>query len=271
MNYSEDRKRHLIKYAQSDCLLKNAVGGLWQGKGSPRDHILKMQNPKDKKEQREVIEKYQLNKFNLTLDFIPIGKQHIYAHHLNSSQILCYCYFRRMLDNEGHPNDKLISLMSQHGISISSSAICSFEYDAFDKYNDDSEIDFHIQDGDTEVFFEIKYTESKFGAVEVSEKYIKKFDKIYKNLLLGCQCLDSKMSVDDFCASYQLNRNVVRITSKDKYTIFLFPKSHSDLENEFKKFHETILEPYKDHVMALYWEDIITEDSEPELFEKYFK
>lgn len=90
---------------------ENPIPGLWQGKGAPRKHILG--KPSSPKERADLINKYSL------LPNVPLvdsGTIHLhqYAHHLNSSQIMCYNFFRPMIEGfDGtmyHPKDDLIKL-----------------------------------------------------------------------------------------------------------------------------------------------------------------
>gem|GEM_PF-1995920 len=121
-----------------------------------------------------------------------IGKPHKAAHFLNSSQIVCYNFFRRMMGNGvyndtklrcyGHPTAEMLSFVKQKiGAEISSSAKCVFEYE--DKNireefrrlvengkGEKSNYDFYIEDGDIRIFFEIKYTETSFGNWSRSQK-----------------------------------------------------------------------------------------------------
>jgi hypothetical protein len=103
-----------------------------------------------------------------------IGKPHKAAHFLNSSQIVCYNFFRRMMGNGvyndtklrcyGHPTAEMLSFVKQKiGAEISSSAKCVFEYE--DKNireefrrlvengkGEKSNYDFYIEDGDIRIF-----------------------------------------------------------------------------------------------------------------------
>ena len=93
---------------------ENSIPGLWQGKGAPRKHILG--KPSSPKERADLINKYSL------LPNVPLvdsGTIHLhqYAHHLNSSQIMCYNFFRPMIEGfDGtmyHPKDDLIKLLEK--------------------------------------------------------------------------------------------------------------------------------------------------------------
>lgn len=125
-----------MKYAEFKELVianmpKNPCPGLWQGKGSPRSHILG--NPCNEEEKAELINKYSL------VDGVSVinPKQihlHQYAHHLNSSQIMCYNFFRPLMDNfDGKmyaPKAELIKLVGKlidEEITRKDS-LCNFEY-----------------------------------------------------------------------------------------------------------------------------------------------
>ena len=81
MNYEEFKKKVI------DNMPENPIPGLWQGKGAPRKHILG--NPSSPKEQADVINKYSLLP-NVPLIDSDTIHLHQYAHHLNSSQIMCF-------------------------------------------------------------------------------------------------------------------------------------------------------------------------------------
>lgn len=64
--------------------------------GEPRKHILG--NPLSVEEKVELVNKYSLLPSTPKID----GKQihlHQYAHHLNSTQIMCYNFFRPLIEN----------------------------------------------------------------------------------------------------------------------------------------------------------------------------
>lgn len=105
MKYEEFKKKVI------DNMPENPIPGLWQGKGAPRKHILG--NPSSPKERADVINKYSLLP-NVPLVDGDTIHLHQYAHHLNSSQIMCYNFFRPMIEGfDGtmyHPKDDLIKL-----------------------------------------------------------------------------------------------------------------------------------------------------------------
>lgn len=269
-SYSENRKEHLIRYATE----KNfKMGGTFRGRQYP--HILAFENDSDYRIKKE--NKYKVVKeSNIIVDNHDLfckEKMHIYAHHLNSSQVMCYNFFRPIMNADGTPKNELIELLKQEGISITEKAKCAFEYDGYSDYSEEgTEFDFHIIDksNNVEVFFEIKYTEMGFGNAENDERHIRKFNNIYSSMLSECTCLKKKRtSPEDYFKSYQLYRNVIRIRNRKIYAIFIFPKGNATVRRQYENFHsEAINDEYQDNVKSLMWEEIATEKAS-EFYKKY--
>ena len=268
MTYSENRKEHLKEYAKKHDL---PVGGTYNYKGvvSSHNHILKYVEG----ERKETIERFNLlpeGTRKITFDgFVPVKKIHRHAHHLNSSQVLCYNFFRPMVKDDHTPEQTLIELLKEQGIAISENAKCCFEYDGYTDYKEEgTEFDFYVSDNEIQVFFEIKYTENRFGDAIKDDSHREKFDDTYCKMLKECQCLKNpKVTFEEFCKNYQLYRNVLRLTNRNCYSIFITAKGNITTLNQMDAFMKNINESYKKNVIALYWEDLIGE-SHP-LYEKY--
>ena len=88
-------------------------------------------------------------------------------------------------------------------------------------------------------------------------------------MLNKCQCLKNKeIRYEDFIESYQLFRNVLRITNKKKYTLFVIAEGNHKIYEDIKSFYSNyIKDSYQENVRALCWEDLI-EENHP-LYEKY--
>ena len=71
-----------------------------------------------------------------------LDKLHIYARHLNSSQMLCYNYIRPLFSDNKKAKDELVNLISEKITPITNDAECQFEYNP-DK-NERTEFDFYI-------------------------------------------------------------------------------------------------------------------------------
>ena len=276
MSYAKNRKVHLEEYADK-CQLR--IGGKWQRKEIDYPHILKFDGDTEKPQNKE--NKYKVVcEYNILTDVSPnMFKQndmHRYAHHLNSSQVLCYNFFRPLIAENRNPTNELIELLEKQKVIISSSATCKFEYCPDNKEN--TQFDFHITDDNTEVFFEIKYTEHGFGKAPKDESHKEKFKTIYKEYFAKQKCLkwnptfkdeDLDNDFEEFSNHYQLYRNVIRITDKNKYVILLYPKANEKAEKEAKAFiRGKIKEEYRGNILCLHWENIVQRDSE--LYLKYF-
>ena len=159
--------------------------GIWAATGSPREHILPLENSKNTKRSRATAIQKLLG-FDCRESLKDLNGLHQYVHHLNSSQLLCMMFFQPMVKDK----TKLVQFVNSIlGISISENATCSFEYtENHAPYifkisgNEEYEgtcFDFHIKDGSTEIFFEIKLTESGFGKATEDERPYAESKTIY--------------------------------------------------------------------------------------------
>ena len=263
-DYAEGRKKHLKEYAEGKGM---PIGGTYNYKGTivAHDHILKIE---DGQTQLEVVKKYNV------LEGVDCAllKLHSKAHHLNSSQILCYNFFRPYIDENGGASQSLVDLLLNQGISIEKGAKCTFEYE--DDLGDETQFDFHIKSGETEVFFEIKYTENSFASYSKESSARTQYKERYAVQFGKQNCLVEKpQDEDDFIKKakndYQLYRNTVRITDKKKYVVLLYPGENESVEKQAKEFVETKVKPeYQENIKRVYWENIV--DKESELYKKYF-
>lgn len=266
-NYTKGRWAHLAKYAEEKGM---PIGGTYNYQGTivAHDHILKIEDGQTK---FDVVKKHNVLE-DIDRDLLTT-KLHRDAHHLNSSQILCYNFFRPYIDENGGASQSLVDLLLNQGISIEQGAKCTFEYtdnlDKMEKPRDKpTEFDFHIIGRDVEVFFEIKYTEDYFGGAEKNDNHKEKYELVYKSLLEKAPCLNHTPEFEEFAKLYQLYRNAIRITDKNKHLILLYPKNNTTVNKEATTFLENkIREEYRGNIHILHWEDIVKEG---ELYKKYF-
>ncbi|MBR5399141.1 MAG: hypothetical protein IK103_05025 [Bacteroidales bacterium] len=235
-------------------------------------------------------------------------KVHQYARHLNSSQVMCYNFFRPMIlvdsnkPKYGSPKDLLIRFVNEKiHVSISKDALCYFEYEDIDtrkqfkSYTNNkgrgekSQFDFYIKDGVTELFFEIKYTESSFGKWPSDNNkisgqsiinhcsYIQNgykswlrdsqyFTEDCKNKILSFKESEFSYPQNPFNAQYQLFRNALRARDSS-YSIFIFPAANPDIKREFEVFKKNLWDNQQ-HIIGLTWEDL-KQYMLPEFIEKY--
>lgn len=240
-----------------------------------------------------------------------IDKIHQGARHLNSSQVMCYNFFRNLMKKEivydktlgwrGFASSKLVDFMKEKcGITISENAECFFEYkdrttqksfkeDTPTGRGENSQFDFFISENETQIYFEIKYTESNFSpwtlpknkstkSIDNHGTYLKegyrKLIDASPNLTQDCKkrfleeidkYADTKI---DFNKSYQLFRNVLKADDQNRYSIFIFPYENKHLNDQFELFKTNNLIPDNNHIIRLYWEDL-SDFMSPEFKEKY--
>lgn len=256
MNYTEF-KQLVIKN-----MPENPIPGLWQHKGQPRPHILG--NPSSPKEKAELINKYSLLPNVPPIDCHTIHL-HQYAHHLNSSQVMCFNFFRPLIDNfDGkmyRPKDSLLNLIGielDHKIDPHS-AVCNFEY--IDDKKENTNFDFYFRQEDIEVFFEIKYTEEEFSRKSSAKNSHVQYESIYKPMIEQAKdiFIEGAINEKDFNTKYyQLARNAIRAISSEKHVFFICPKNHEKLVQQFKEFSASCLtEDGKKRVSLITWEKIV--------------
>ena len=239
----------------------NPEPGLFRGHG-PYDHIISNPNSTD----RERI----VNEYLLLPDVPKIQgeiKLHPDAHHMNSSQIMCYNFFRPLLSeydkNEKvyKPSDALVDLVGKiiDTPLENKNSSCKFEY--IQPNTDTTNFDFYLKCGDVEVFFEIKYTEKEFAKKKITPESELQYEKVYKPMISKAEHIfkDKVISASDFLKNFQLLRNAIRAIDNNKYVVFICPRAHDNLVNQYNKFKEQFLSPKgEEHVKLVTWESLLT-------------
>lgn len=241
---------------------ENPDPGLHRGIG-PYDHIIS--NPKDSKDRERIVNEY------LLLPDVPKIqgeiKLHPDAHHMNSSQIMCYNFFRPLLKEynknkkDYKPSDELVDLVGKiiDTPLENKNSSCKFEY--IQPNTDTTNFDFYLKCGDVEVFFEIKYTEKEFAKKKITPESELQYEKVYKPMISKAEHIfkDKVISASDFLKNFQLLRNAIRAIDNNKYVVFICPRAHDNLVNQYNKFKEQFLSPKgEEHVKLVTWESLLT-------------
>lgn len=259
LNYN-GMKYEEFKKIVIDNMPENPIPGLWQGKGAPRKHILG--NPSSPKERADLINKYSL------LPNVPLvdsGTIHLHhcAHHLNSSQIMCYNFFRPMIEGfDGtmyHHKDDLIKLLEKKvGAELEQeNSVCNFEY--IDKSKDNTNFDFYFKSNQIEVFCEIKYTEERFKPSSAKDPH-ERFESVYKPMIDKAKDIFANGSIRESVFNtkyYQLARNAIRATSSGKHVFFICPRSNEKLMNQFDQFSKCLTDEGRKRVKLITWGEIV--------------
>lgn len=238
----------------------------YKGRYVIHKHILKLSEAckTDRKQfkteqQRVIIEK----------NLLPAAKErrfilesvHTDAHHLNSSQIMCYNFFRPLMSDNKKPCDSLISLFKKFCPEIKSStdSICEFEYEPDNKER--TNYDFFLSSGGVRILCEIKYTEENFAKksqassntwdkrIEMYQKVIKDFPEIWHNPLPSAENMVSN--------HYQLFRNAISVKSDKDYVFFICPEGREDLMKAFYDFSINLSKYGKEHIQHVTWETLL--------------
>ena len=259
MKYDKFRSTVLEKIVRE---FDNPDPGLFRGHG-PYDHIIS--NPKDSKDRERIVNEY------LLLPDVPKIqgeiKLHPDAHHMNSSQIMCYNFFRPLLseydknEKEYKPSDALVDLVGKiiDTPLENKNSSCKFEY--IQPNTDTTNFDFYLKCGDVEVFFEIKYTEKEFAKKKITPESELQYEKVYKPMISKAEHIfkDKVISASDFLKNFQLLRNAIRAIDNNKYVVFICPRAHDNLVNQYNKFKEQFLSPKgEEHVKLVTWESLLT-------------
>ena len=255
--------------------------GMW--KGSIKKHILG--NPKTQIEKVDII-----NKYSILPNVMPIDSEtlhlHTHAHHLNSSQIMCYNFFRPIIGEydksiKMYQNSELLSLLIERLIkkpistNNSHDCYCNFEYIESSKEN--TNFDFYFKSTNTEVFFEIKYSEQYFSRKSSSKKASEQYEKVYRPMINNAKDMINIEAINEYNFNnkyYQLFRNAIR-ANRNRYVLFVCPKAHNFLINQFNDFSDNFLsKDGKERIMLITWEKIIevakTLNIRTEYFEKRY-
>ena len=184
----------------------------------------------------------------------------MYAHHLNSSQVVCYEFFRPMISAGKQVLTRMRECLSKIGIPPEKFENGHAEFEWVPCPEENTNFDFYAQSNNAKAYFEIKYTEQGFGQCANDKKHREKFKSIYEPMIENCVCLTRKPTFDEFRQNYQLFRNTIRITKanwKDDYVVFLFPRENTIAQKHFDAFYsEFVSVEYRNHVICVYWEDL---------------
>lgn len=255
----ETIKKHL---SEKGMILGIETGGCWQGKGE-YPHIMKLENPKDKDEKYEKVCKWIETLGVCPCDFEK-DKMHQFAHHLNSSQVVCYVFFKHLMES-GRLAEFMKKVLGDETINTDNLK-CEFEYVPKENADDygrtmATNYDCRISNETFELLIEVKYTEKGFGTCKDDSTHKDKFEKKYKGLIRECSVINKKAidSLEKMRPHYQVIRNLLQIREgKNTYCLFLYPEANKSIGKDFKNFEEAKIltdgEPGK-NVFNRHWED----------------
>ncbi len=154
---------------------------------------------------------------------------HRYFHHLNSSQAMCINFFYPLIKSRNL--ELVLDLMGiDDGVDYKS---VLFEKESMiETKGRKTSFDFYMKTkAGVSIYFEIKYTERKFGDAKNDEKHRDKFQSIYLPALTEKADLISKKYHDMmvFFRNYQIMRNIL-VIDKDSLVVFIYLKDNEKLK-----------------------------------------
>jgi hypothetical protein len=177
---------------------------------------------------------------------------HHLFHHLNSSQALCFNLFFPLIHKH---QDGLNALLSSIGIDDRCGE-AYFEFSPDPNERTCIDISLHLCSG-IRVNFEVKYTESEFGAADSDSIHLQKFYDIYKPRLIG-RFAEPFHDPTHFLRHYQVARNLWCLREEPvDIAVFLFPKGNELLKNAEEVIRSCAIEPFQSRIRVLYLEDLI--------------
>jgi hypothetical protein len=223
--------------------------GKWRDKDKP--HILKVDGS-SKSQRLAIIKDKNLIPIVKECEWPKNYKLHPNAHHLNSSQIMCYNFFRLLIE-EGKLKDVLKEYCDELSEEIDK---YEFEYEPDKK--EGTNFDFYCRSGNVEVKCEIKYIEEAFTR-KTNSKRLEAREILYKERIEKNPLFKSIDVADAINHEYQLFRNALSAGNIGKirsYVLFICPKDRKNLEEQYLQFEEKCLNKSK-FVQFVYWEDLI--------------
>jgi hypothetical protein len=247
MSYREQLLKHLGDYKTQ--VLGVYEDGVWRKNGRHYPHIL----PEALKKLNilEGIRKSFWCDFNRR----RFGSLHPDFHHLNSSQAMCFNLFYPFVASSNLYTDVLFQSM---GCSVSHVQEWKFEYIA--NTNENTHFDFYmLLENGTELFFEVKLSESGFGGGKKNLRRDAKLETIYAPMLNG-KVKACYLDPEVFFVHYQLFRNISYITLDGRSVFFLvIPRSNPSISNEVCLLDDMLEPQVRDHVRIIWLEGLIAE------------
>lgn len=238
-------KSHLANYKIN--ILNIEENGTWWKNKKEYAHILP-----EKEYNRNIIDG---NFENDLRELLNTQDRHLGFHHLNSSQALALNLFGPLI-----VSGRLDMIFKLLHIKVENIIGSKFEYIA--NTNENTNFDFFIQGEPTKIFFEVKYTENKFGNAKDDDRHQNKYQKIYKENL-SCNV---EITRKEFLGNYQLWRNL--LYSEAGIVVFVLPKFRIDLIEQVQSAKIRLRKA--ENVKILLIDDLVEKCiSENKLFEHY--
>lgn len=189
-------------------------------------------------------------------------KRHIFFHHLNSSQVMCFNFFYPLVAAQ---QLEYVTDYLGHKEEIDYSSVTFEKESAIDSAGGrrPTNFDFYFRTlSGKQFFFEIKFTELDFSKAPKDKdnpklfaaEHIEKFNAVYVNFLNSIK--PEYRNADSFLNNYQIMRNLIHV-DENAYVVFLYPSGNKKIKQSAVHAKSAFA---ADHVTANVfckeWEDI---------------
>lgn len=243
-HFQKERKAFLAGYKRN--VLGVIEDGIWRNNKQTYPHILPVAQQQLNilsTIREEFWDWFRVHDITLHTDF----------HHLNSSQALCFNLFFPLLADNARPFKKVLDALR---ISGEPALGATFEFQPDRAEGTCFDFMLPMASG-ARIYFELKYTESKFGKAPADSDHIDKFQRVYQRRLSG-RFEESFCCQDRFLANYQIVRNIwhLDLESAD-IAVFLFPGANRLLRQDEAIIQNCVTEAFQSRVQIYYLENFL--------------
>ncbi len=223
MGYRAALRDHLAKYKRDHLGVRK--DGLWRRKKQPYPHILP-----ELEQDKNILETIHDDFW----DWFRRPKLHRDFHHLNSSQAMGFNLFFPFLGAGPEPAAVLLK-----ALGVTAESISSWEFERVPDAEEGTNFDLWLQlESGSQLFFELKLTESEFGTAKPNDRRRKKYDAVYRPRLEGRVASRWLETEEEFFKRYQLLRNLWHLHADRNDRLFLvFPRANRKLAEKADGFH----------------------------------
>lgn len=273
MTFQEKVKKHLCEYKNKK--FHYTGNGVWKhnGKETPLKYAFKapLKGEKHPDADLNLISSYKDKFLQYEKNLKNKIKRHIYFHHMNSSQAMCFNFFYPLFAEK--KLELITNFLGYTNETIDYTSTC-FEKESEVEGNErrSTNFDFYFKTlSGKKIYLEIKYTENEFGKVQPDEDHKEKYTNIYSHHLDSVA--DKYKSQQKFLENYQIMRNIINI-NKNSYVVFIYPAANEKIkyQAELAK-REMLLETFKEHLKLVEWEQLFetarNQITKPELMSQF--
>jgi len=259
MNFQKNVIDHLTTYKKVNPTLSKLKDGTFRNGAKKYPHILELKDIENNFIDPTIISNVVAIQTNNNLVVVKQNVNqsihlHQFAHHLNSSQIMCINFFAPFFaQQQAH------ILLKVLGLTNPSVGISEFEFEHIENGKEKTNFDFYFKTKDGQkIFFEIKYTEQEFSRSTKANNDSKKrrWENLY-SLVAGKNQHFNGLLEDVFYSDYQIFRDLFYANPPSDFVLFIVPRANVALVDQLNKRNISVV--LSNNAKVLLWEDIVSD------------